>query len=73
MHHVIWLTPGNIGDSQITLNEDNLTSLCKDCHFKVHKEAKVQSVVKNNKKNNDDIVDGFEFDENGFIVQSPHK
>ena len=36
VHHIIELTPTNIDRPEITLNPDNLISLCKDCHAKRH-------------------------------------
>lgn len=37
VHHIIHLSPQNIGDVSITMNPDNLISLCRDCHFEEHK------------------------------------
>ena len=31
-HHKTYITPSNISDPNITLNWDNLESLCMDCH-----------------------------------------
>lgn len=39
VHHKIHLTPLNINDTYITLDEDNLILLCKDCHFAQHKSS----------------------------------
>lgn len=36
VHHVIELTPDNIGNPAITLNHDNLRLLCRDCHQRRH-------------------------------------
>lgn len=36
VHHIIEITPDNINDPQITLNEENLVSLCKECHKRRH-------------------------------------
>ena len=36
VHHIIELTPDNIHDEDITLNPDNLVSLCKACHYARH-------------------------------------
>lgn len=38
VHHIIHLTPHNLDDINITLNEDNLILLCKDCHMKKHQD-----------------------------------
>lgn len=32
VHHIIALTPLNVKDPRITLNPDNLVSLCRECH-----------------------------------------
>ena len=34
VHHITRLSPDNIKDISITLNPDNLESLCGDCHKK---------------------------------------
>ena len=36
VHHIIHLTPDNICDPTITVNQDNLKLLCNECHNKVH-------------------------------------
>lgn len=36
VHHIIPLTPENITDPSITINEENLISLCKKCHKARH-------------------------------------
>lgn len=36
VHHIIELTPENINDPSITLNEKNLISLCRECHRQRH-------------------------------------
>lgn len=35
-HHVIPITPKNIHDPNITLNWENFSCLCQDCHNKHH-------------------------------------
>ena len=37
VHHKKHLSPENIWDVSISLNPDNLVSLCKDCHFEEHR------------------------------------
>ena len=37
VHHIIPLTPDNIDDTDITLNLDNLVSVCRECHKARHK------------------------------------
>ena len=36
VHHIKELTPDNIDDASITLNLENLVSLCKECHANRH-------------------------------------
>lgn len=61
VHHIIHLTPENISDPNITINPQNLSSLCKDCHHKVHERGKYakHEVVRENLK----------FDKNGNLVK----
>lgn len=41
VHHIVPLTPDNIGNPSVTLSWSNLALLCKDCHAKRHaKEPK---------------------------------
>lgn len=37
VHHRIRLTVDNVSDTSVSLNQDNLELLCKDCHNKEHK------------------------------------
>lgn len=36
VHHKIWLDNQNINDDNITINEENLVGVCKECHEKIH-------------------------------------
>lgn len=36
VHHKIWLDNNNIEDDDITINEDNLIGVCKECHENIH-------------------------------------
>lgn len=36
VHHIIPLTEANINNTDISVNMDNLETICKDCHDKVH-------------------------------------
>ena len=36
VHHIIELTPININDANITLNPDNLITVCNQCHDEIH-------------------------------------
>jgi len=36
VHHVVHVTPSNVEDLNVALNQDNLILLCKECHNKEH-------------------------------------
>lgn len=36
VHHVRRITPDNINDVRVTVNADNLESLCSECHKRIH-------------------------------------
>ena len=36
VHHKIWLDDSNVYDENISLNEDNLVGICKECHEREH-------------------------------------
>lgn len=36
VHHIIWLTPLNINNPTVTLGEDNLIPVCRECHAIIH-------------------------------------
>jgi hypothetical protein len=57
VHHLTELNPDNINDPAISLNPDNLVSLCSVCHKK-------RTLGKG------DVADGLEFDENGQVVKA---
>ncbi len=40
VHHKIRLTVDNISDTSVSLNQENLELLCKDCHNKEHNRFK---------------------------------
>lgn len=63
VHHKVHLTPDNIHDPSITMNMDNLVSLCRDCHFEEHRGEHAGGRV------NTSAAGGLEFDENGFLVK----
>lgn len=46
VHHIVFITPQNIHDPTVTLNEDNMVALCRECHRRRHnlKEGKRYSV-----------------------------
>lgn len=65
VHHKIRLSPSNIGDVRITMNPDNLISLCRDCHMDEHRQEKIAGTK--TKQTKRDCGDDFFFDENGML------
>lgn len=56
VHHTIHLTPENINNPAITLNDKLLVTLCYECHKKEHRQSNV-------------VSDGLEFDSEGNLIQ----
>ena len=56
VHHKEFLNELNIYDDNITINEDNLIGVCKECHEEIHH----QDIAKRN-----DVM----FDENGNLIK----
>jgi len=56
VHHIIELSPDNLHDYTISLNPDNLQSLCMLCHDKETKGCA-------------DLPQGFIFNEDGQVVR----
>lgn len=65
VHHIIHLSPKNINDPNITVNPDNLISLCRDCHFKEHYQDKAEGHVK---PIDPKLGNNYLFDENGYVI-----
>ena len=65
VHHIKHLTPDNIHDVAITLNDANLTTLCRDCHFAVHEADRAKG---NHQQRASECEAGFKFDANGYLV-----
>lgn len=40
VHHIIEITPDNINDPRVTLNQDNLRLVCRKCHGEAHSPVK---------------------------------
>lgn len=60
VHHIIPLTPENVDDPDISLNEDNFMLLCLVCHNA-------------ERSNGGSIAPGLEFDENGQLRKKDGK
>lgn len=56
VHHKIYLTPENIGNPDISLNPDNLETLCRDCHALEH-------------EGQSPTAPGLMFDDNGDLIE----
>lgn len=65
VHHIEWLNEGNILNPEITLNENNLITLCRDCHFRVHEAKRIQGMKQ------EDIAEEYCFDSEGNVIQTP--
>ena len=60
VHHIIHLTPTNIDDPAVSLSEDNLISLCRECHFEQHRGEHCGGRIREEQYE-------YEFDENGML------
>ncbi len=60
VHHKEWIKPENINDPNITLNMNNLVTLCKDCHHKEHE--------RNQFTKHDVLEEGLMFDVDGNLI-----
>lgn len=60
VHHKKWITPENIDDPNVTLNMENLITLCRNCHHKAHK--------RNQFKHENQIKEGLMFNNEGDLV-----
>ena len=52
VHHIKPITPDNINDPEITLNEKNLEAVCTDCHSRIHAYDKAQGRAKAKRNGN---------------------
>ena len=68
VHHKIHLSPENIWDPKITLNPDNLLSLCKECHFAQHVRDKEAGKRHKHGLSEGDCAEGYHFDASGQLV-----
>ena len=61
VHHIKELTEENVGDPKISLDMNNLRSLCGDCHKRITKQMKQKSSA---------ILEDIIFDENGYPIRA---
>lgn len=59
VHHIKELTEDNVNDIRVSLNINNLTSLCSDCHKAITKRMKTKGYG---------ILEDIVFDENGYPI-----
>ena len=69
VHHICKLTRDNIDNPNITLNPDNLISLCKSCHNLQHERFNKEATKRGTGKRLSATVEGLTFDSNGELVQ----
>lgn len=60
VHHIIHLTPENIGNPKITMGADNLISLCGNCHKSIHAREQAEHC---------ELLEEITFDSNGMPVK----
>ncbi len=68
VHHIKKLTPSNINDPMVSVNQNNLISLCGSCHKLIHKADKAAGIRKKNSRSAQKILPDIIFDENGYPV-----
>lgn len=59
VHHIVELTEKNVNDIKVSLNLNNLISLCSDCHKRITKQMKAK---------NGGILEDIIFDEDGYPI-----
>ena len=68
VHHIIHLSPENIWDPKITLNPNNLVSLCRADHFLIHVRDKEAGKRHKHGLSEGDCAEGYHFDASGQLV-----
>ena len=69
VHHIKPLSPETINNAEITLNDANLITLCRDCHFAVHEQDKANGTRKHNAaRKRSDCGEEYIVDDAGFLV-----
>lgn len=67
VHHIKHLTEDNVDDLTVSLNPDNLISLCSACHFEEHRGEHAGGRAAHESEN----MPQYTFDENGHIIPKP--
>lgn len=69
VHHKVYLTESNIRNLNITVNPDNLESLCEECHRLEHDEQRKSFNLSDEKKKIRELIQpDYTFDADGNIV-----
>ncbi len=63
VHHLKHVTVSNVNDVNVTLNEKNLISLCRDCHCRLHDKDRTTADT-----NITDEKQNFSFNSEGQLV-----
>jgi 5-methylcytosine-specific restriction endonuclease McrA len=58
-HHIVEVNDSNIDDPMIVWSLENLKAVSRDCHNRIHHGCSDNSVC----------IDGYGFDENGFLTR----
>ena len=61
VHHIIHLSLANVDDARVSLNLDNLMSLCSECHFAEHRGEHCRGRIV-------EESNPYTFDENGMLI-----
>ena len=64
VHHIKHLSPDNIYDPSVSLNLENLQSLCRDCHFEAHRGEHASGRAAREEQPQ------YIFDENGLLIKT---
>ena len=56
MHHIVYLTEENINDPSVSLNMENVETLCKKCHDEEHISQEA-------------TAEGLRFDKQGNLIK----
>lgn len=73
VHHKTKLTPKNINDPMVSMNPENLISLCGDCHKAKHERDKRDGRLKKTRYMQQAILPEVEFDKEGYPVEVARK
>lgn len=73
VHHKTKLTQKNINDPMVSLNPENLISLCGDCHKAKHERDKREGRLKKVRYMQQDILPEVEFDADGYPIEVARK